>query len=242
MFQLKSSNKSKIFSALPWVISLCLIAWYVNSILNSVSSPTVPSSTSYNEWAVENTTSPFVVWGANLKDIVIDEDCKGWICNGKSLHNYDPEIWKLIGEGGFGKSVFTFQQPMDTFIIASKDSIGFDALSGITIDGEKVSFGYLPDGTFAIPYIDGDNMPLVFKIWSNNSENKTFSEPCGIIDPNPDGDTNFSLTLGAGIIMWNFSELSSSANEISFDKIYSLTSLSIVAQPASKINSSQKCP
>lgn len=212
MFQLKSSNKSKIFSALPWIISLCIIVWYVDSIQNSVSSPTVPPSNSYDEWTVENNTSPFVVWGASLKNNFRDQDCKGWICNGKNLQEYDPEIWNLIGDGGFGKSVFTFQQPMDTFVIASKDSIGFDALSGITIDGEKVSFGYLPDGTLAIPYLDGDNMPLVFKIWANNSEDKTFSE------------------------------LSSNANGNSFSKIYELTSLSIVAQPAGKINSNQKCP
>ena len=248
MFQLKPLSRekiaslvSKVFYILHGIILLYTIIWFVNSILNSLLSPSVPLSTSYDEWAVENDTSPYVVWGASIKSI-INEDCQGWTCNGKDLRKRDPEIWQLIGKGEYGKTVFTFDQPMDTFVIASKEIIGFDVLSGTTVDGKKVTFGYLTDGTLTTPYLDGDNMPLVVRIMSAKAQNTPFTEPCGMIDPNFDGDNNFSITIGKGTITWNFSNVPWDAKGHPFDKVYSLTSLSIISQPASKITSSQKCP
>ena len=209
------------------------------------SPPHVTNGTIYYQWGMENIVSPYLVWGAQLRN-TMNGNCQGFICGGKDLREYDANIWHFLGKGEYGKKVFTFDKPLDTFVIVWDDKMGFDAISGTTIDDKTVSYGYLVNGKLTASYLDGSNFPAK-TIVEAEDKRLPVSKPCGIIDPNPDGDNNFNLTgdyqgwLG-GAIVWNFLDRGFYNNPFATRKGYSLKSLTIISQPANKISSDQICP
>jgi len=209
----------------------------------------IPEGTIYYQWGSNydwgNTTSPYLVWGAQLRD-EMNGNCWGFICGGKDFTEYDSDVWQFLGKGEYGKSVFTFDKPLDTFVIVWNSRMGFDALSGTTIDGETVTYGYLVNGQITASYMDGSNFPMETIIAAENS-NMPVAEPCGIIDPNPDGDNNYNLTgnyggWSGGAIVWNFLDQPWGNYVFSTRKGYSLIALTIVSQSLSNITSDQICP
>jgi hypothetical protein len=206
--------------------------------------PDIPIGTMFWQWGWtfpwERTTSPYLVWGAQLRD-KMNSRCEGFICDGVDLRLYDPQVWHFLGRGEYGKTVFTFEKPLDTFVIVYKDRIGFDALSGMTVDGKTVAYGYLTNGKISASYLDGGNISFDTVIEAEN-KHKPVSKPCGIIDPNPDGDKNFSLTGGEGGILWNFLDNPWGPTLYSTRKGYSLVGLTIISESFEKITQDQICP
>jgi hypothetical protein len=167
--------------------------------------------------------------------------CQGFICDGKDLREHDPAVWHFLGKGEYGQMTFTFDQSLDTFVITYRDIMGFDALSGTTIDGKTVAYGYLTNGDITASYLDGSNIPVKTIIDTEN-RNVPVSPPCGIIDPNINGDSNFNMTNGPGGIVFNFLDRGFYNSPFATRKGYELTNLTIVSAPASAISSDMICP
>lgn len=193
----------------------------------------------------KETTSPYLLWGASLRD-VMNGNCQGFICDGKDLREYDPNVWFFLGSGEYGKRTFTFEKPLDTFVLVWNNKIGFDALSGTTADGRIVAYGYLANGEITASYMDGSGEISMKTILNAENNGVPVKTPCGIIDPNPNGDKSIIVTgdyqgwLG-GAIVWNFLDQPFSS-AFSTRKGYSLTSLTIVSQEFSTISPNQICP
>lgn len=211
--------------------------------------PYVNNGTIYYKWGMGNSNSPYVVWGAQLRD-TMNGNCQGFRCAGKDLRNYDSEVWQFLGAGEYGTKTFSFDinnneqidpnELFDTFNIRYGDAMGFDAISGTTPDGKTVAYGFLANGKITAPYGDGSSFPLLTLI---EAENKNVPQPiCGIVDPNVQGDGNFSLTEGGGALFFNFLDRGFYNSPFSTRKGYSLTSLTIISQPTSIISPDQICP
>ena len=216
--------------------------------------PYVDFGTIYFQWGLEH-NYPYLVWGAQLRD-TMKGSCEGFICDGIDLRLYDPDIWQFLGRGEFGKKTFSFDvnnngridqvEQFDTFVITWNDRMGFDALSGTTPDGKTATYGYLTNGKLTTSYMDSSNFPMSTII---DAENKfqPVKTPCGIIDPNPDGDKSYNLTgnydgwTGGGIV-FNFLDRAWGEAPYATRKGYSLISLTIVSAPASEISPDQICP
>ena len=197
----------------------------------------------YYDWS--KTTDPYLVWGANLRDIM-DGDCQGFICEGKDLREFDNVKWKFLGSGKFGKSTFTFDEPLDTFVMTWNNPLGIDSFSGVTKDGRMVAYGYLANGEVTASYADGGGMMSFKTILDAEANGLPILSPCGIIDPSPDGDNNYLVTgeyqgWFGGALVWNFLDQPFSS-AFSTRKGYSLVSLTIVTQPLEKITADQICP
>ncbi len=205
---------------------------------NTPAPPRVSDGEIFYQWARDNNTSPYLVWGAQLREIM-NNNCQGFICEGKDLRVYDSEVWQFLGRGEYGKMVFAFDKPLDTFVLTFMGNIGIDAISGITIDGNTVTYGYLVNGEKTASYMDSSGFPMDTIITAENKQIPV-AEPCGIIDPNPDGDNNFNVSLWRGAIVWNFLDLP--FNSAWTRKGYSLIELIVVAQSSSNITSDQICP
>ena len=206
---------------------------------NTPSPPLISDETIYYLWG-SGTTDPYLVWGAQLRDKMHGE-CQGFICDGEDLRLYGSEVWKYLGRGEFGKKVFSFSEPLDTFVITFSGRMGFDALSGMTTDGETVSYGFLADGRVTTSYMDTSN----FSMNTIGNAEDTFTavfEPCGMIDPNPDGDNSYNMSKGSGGIVFNFLDRAWGNSPYKTRKGYSLNSLTIVSAPASSITSDMICP
>jgi hypothetical protein len=209
--------------------------------------PQISEGTIFWRWGEnydwENTDSPYLVWGAQLRDIM-NGTCQGFICGGKDLSEFDHTIWIFLGEGDYGQATFTFDQPLDTFALFFNKPMGFDALSGTTIDGKTVAYGYLVDGTVSASYLDGGNFSARTIIDAEN-KNMPVIEPCGIIDPNPNGDKSYSMSgnfMDFGAFFWNFLDRGFYNSPYATRKGYSLTSLTVISQSVTKISSDQICP
>ena len=207
---------------------------------NTPAPPNVEKGTIYYLWGSGYNSSPYLVWGAQFRD-TMNGNCQGFICGGNDLREYDANVWQFLGRGEYRRMVFTFDKPLDTFVITYKSKMGFDAISGTTVDGKTVAYGYLVNGKITASYMDGSNFSIMTII---NAENNfvPVTEPCGIIDPNPDGDNHFNLSKGKGGIVWNFLDRGFYNSAYATRKGYSLTSLTIISQPVSRISSDQICP
>jgi hypothetical protein len=203
-----------------------------------------PIAISHNEiyynWGHYQSTAPYLVWGASIRD-AMSGNCQGFICEGKDLREYDPSVWQFLGQGEYGQKTFTFDQPFDTFVITFDNVIGFDALSGTTIDGETVHYGYLANGDVTASYMDGSNFPILTII---DAENKhvPVQQACGIIDPTSEGDNNFNLSNGSGGIVFNFLDRGFYNSPYATRKGYELISLTVVSAKANTIPEDKICP
>jgi hypothetical protein len=167
--------------------------------------------------------------------------CWGFICDGKDLTMYDPAVWQFLGKGEYGQKTFTFDKPLDTFVITYEGIMGFDALSGTTPDGKTVAYGFLADGRVTTSYMDTG----YFRMETIGHAEDTFTTvfvPCGMIDPNPNGDNSFNMTTGPGGIVFNFLDRAWGQDPYLTRKGYALNSLTIVSAPASAISSNMICP
>jgi hypothetical protein len=216
---------------------------------NTPAPPSVTNGVIYYQWNMGNNSSPYLVWGAQLRD-TMNGSCKGFKCGGKDLREYNGTIWKFLGRGEYGSKTFSFDlnnngqidqdELFDTFNVRFGQAMGFDAISGTTPDGKTVAYGFLANGKITAPYGDGSNFPLLTLI---EAENKNAPQPiCGIVDPNVQGDGNFSLTKGGGALFFNFLDRGFYNSPFSTRKGYSLTSLTIVSQSVGKIPSEKRCP
>ena len=167
--------------------------------------------------------------------------CVGFICEGKDLRLYDPAVWRFLGKGEYGGKTFTFDPSLDTFVITYDGIMGFDALSGTTADGKVVPYGYLTDGRVSASYMDSSNLPCQTIIAAENNH-QPITTPCGIIDPKASGDKSYNMTGGPGGIVFSFLDNPWGPEIYSTRKGYSLSKLTIVSQPASKISPQQICP
>ena len=191
-------------------------------------------------WGFNQSSAPYLVWGAHLREIM-QGSCKGFICDGKDLRSYDPTIWKFLGFGDYGKKTFTFEEPLDTFVIHYDNQIGFDALLGVTLDNKSVNYGYLTDGIITASYLDDSNLQFETVI---SAENKGIpvEPPCGIIDPSSEGDNSYSLSNGPGGIVFNFLDRGFYNNAFATRKGYELISLTIISAAANEIGDEERCP
>jgi len=194
----------------------------------------------YFLWGFTQAPDPYLVWGASLREIM-NGACEGFICEGKDLRLFDATTWQFLGRGEFGIKTFEFKQPLDTFVIVYKDRMGFDALSGKTIDGIIVSYGYLVSGDITASYLDGSNINCKTIIDAENGRVPVVP-PCGIIDPTVDGDKSYNLTNGPGGIVFNFLDRGFYDQPYATRKGYSLTNLTIVSAPISDISADMICP
>ncbi len=204
--------------------------------------PKIPAGKIFEQWSVytDDQNSPYVVWGARLRESM-NGNCEGFICAGKDLRLYDPTVWKFLGRGEYGKKTFTFTEPLDTFVITFSKKMGFDALSGITPDGKTVTYGYLTNGKVTTSYMDSGGFPMRTIIEAENT-NQPVKTPCGINDPNPDGDKSYNMGEGQGGIVFNFLDRAWGQQPYLTKKGYQLMSLTIVSAPASEITPTQICP
>ncbi|MCJ7585286.1 MAG: hypothetical protein MUO30_11035 [Anaerolineales bacterium] len=201
---------------------------------------TVSPGEIYYLWGLSQSSAPYLVWGAQLRD-TMNGSCQGFICDGKDLREYDPAVWHFLGKGEYGQMTFTFDQPLDTFVITYRGIMGFDALSGTTPDGKAVDYGFLADGRLTTSYMDTSN----FRMETIGHAEDTFSAvtvPCGMIDPNPNGDNSFNMTNGPGGIIFNFLDRAWGQDTYSTRKGYELNSLTIVSASDSTISSNMMCP
>lgn len=202
--------------------------------------PTISPGEIYFLWGFNQSSAPYLVWGADLRD-TMKGSCQGFICDGKDLRLYDSSIWKFLGYGDYGKKTFIFEEPFDTFVIHYDHAIGFDALSGITLDGKIVNYGYLTDGTLTASYMDTSNFQFT-TIGEAENNGIPVEPPCGIIDPSVDGDRSYSLSNGPGGLVFNFLDRGFYNNPFETRKGYELMSLTIISAPTSEIADNQICP
>jgi hypothetical protein len=221
-----------------------LIATLTQTLEPSPTATTKPITVSpgaiYYEWGRGQFSAPYLVWGAHLRD-TMNGSCQGFICDGKDLREYDPAVWHFLVKGEYGKMTFTFDKPYDTFVITYKDIMGFDALSGTTSDGKIVTYGYLVDGTISASYMDTWNFSMK-TIGDAEDNQRAVTKPCGMIDPNINGDSSFNMTLDPGGIVFNFLDRGFYNSPYATRKGYELTNLTIISAPASAIFSNMICP
>ena len=208
---------------------------------------TVDPGEIYYRWGFGQFSEPYLVWGAQLRD-TMHGGCQGFICDGIDLRLYDPNVWKFLGPGEYGTHTFDFDvdnngtvdpyERLDTFnTVYGEELMGFDALSGITPDGETVTYGYLADGRITTSFMDGFRF-LTKTIIDAEDKFTTVFYPCGVLDPNPYGDLSYNLTEAGdkgGAIFLNFLDRSWEEGACDTRKGYPFTELTIVSQPLSKI-------
>jgi hypothetical protein len=202
---------------------------------------TVSPGEKYYNWGLEQSSAPYLVWGAQLRDIM-EPTCDAFTCNGINYHDYDPNVWRFLGFGEYGAKTYSFDvnndgntgssETLDTFVITfGRNKMGLDAITGTTPDGKTVAYGYLTDGQRTFSYMDSGGGICTTTLIDEGHSRIIHETPCGIVDPNVNGDRNYNISDNVGGMIFLFLDRAYNNQPLLTQKGYVLKDLTIVSAP-----------